>query len=87
MEPVPAVPDRQHLKSAGMPLDDIIDQLTEIRQLVGDGVSSPHAGKVAKAKSVPDASLPGYLKIELEAIKSLCQAIPPGNESQHDCMG
>jgi len=60
-------------------LPNITQQLTEIRKLVGDGESTPLLKDPADVGSIARASLPQYLKIELEGIKSLCSTVRSSN--------
>jgi hypothetical protein len=72
LEPAAPGPDRSTPKPTEIPLVDIIEQLLEIRKLVGDGRSTPLLNDPGDAVSMEKASLPQYLKGELERIKSLC---------------
>jgi len=76
LEPIPA---RHIPKPTEIPLVGIIEQLIEIRKLVGDGESTPLLKDPADVGSIARASLPQYLKIELEGIKSLCSTVRSSN--------
>jgi len=53
-------------------LPNITKHLIEIRKLVGDDGPTPSLKNPADTEFVARASLPQYLKVELEGIKSLC---------------
>jgi hypothetical protein len=79
LEPVAPRPDRPTPKPSEIPLVDIIEELTEIRKLVGDGKSMPLSKYPADIDSTARASLPQYLKVELEGIRSLCSTVRSTN--------
>jgi hypothetical protein len=79
LEPMTPTPARHTSKPTEIPLLDIIEQLIEIRKLVGDGEPTPLLKDPADAGSMARASLPQYLKIELEGIKSLCSTVRSSN--------
>jgi len=78
-EPMTPIPARHILEPTEVPLVHIIEQLLEIRKLVSDGEPTPLLKDPADVGSMARASLPQYLKIELEGIKSLCSTIHSGN--------
>jgi hypothetical protein len=75
LEPAAPGPDRSTPKPTEIPLADIIEQLIEIRKLVGDGRSTPLLNDSGDAASMAKASLPQYLTVELEGIRSLCSTV------------
>ena len=75
LEPAAPRPDRSTPKPTEIPLVLIIEQLIEIRKLVGDGRSTPLPNDPGDAVSMANASLPQYLKVELEGIRSLCSTV------------
>ena len=78
-EPMTPIAARRIPKPAETPLLDIIEQLIEIRKLVGDGKPPPLLKDPDDTGSMARASLPQYLKIELEEIKSLCSTVRSSN--------
>jgi len=72
LEPAAPRPDRAIPEPTEIPLVHIIEQLIEIRKLVGDGRSTQLLNDPGDAVSMANASLPQYLKVELEGIRSLC---------------
>jgi hypothetical protein len=79
LEPMTPIPALHTPKPTEFPLVDIIEQLIEIRELVGDGEPTPLLKNPADVGSMARASLPQYLKIELEGIKSLCSTVRSSN--------
>ncbi|RLB97197.1 MAG: hypothetical protein DRH90_23715 [Deltaproteobacteria bacterium] len=75
LEPAVPRPDRSIPELTEIPLVHIIEQLIEIRKLVGDGRSTPLLNDPGDAVSMANASLPQYLKVELEGIRSLCSTV------------
>ena len=71
-EPVAPGSDRFTPKPTEIPLAYIIEQLIEIRKLVGRGQPRPLLNGPDDTFSFTKASLQQYLKAELERIKSLC---------------
>ena len=79
LEPMAPIPARHIPKPTENPLVHIIEQLLEIRKLVGDGKPTPLLKDSTDVESMARASLPQYLKIELEGIKTLCSTVRSGN--------
>ena len=79
LEPMTPIPARHIPKPTENPLVHIIEQLLEIRKLVGDGEPPPLLKDPDDTGSMARASLPQYLKIELEEIKSLCSTVRSNN--------
>jgi hypothetical protein len=79
LEPMTPIPAEHIHRPTEIPLLDIIEQLLEIRKLVGDGEPTPLLKDPADAGSMARASLPQYLKIELEGIRSLCSTVRSSN--------
>ena len=79
LEPMTPVPAQHIPEPTENPLVLIIQQLTEIRKLVGDGEPAPLLKDPADVGSMARASLPQYLKIELEEIKSFCSTVRSSN--------
>lgn len=75
LEPAASRPDRSIPEPTEIPLVHIIEQLIEIRKLVSDGRSTPLLNDPGDAVSMANASLPQYLKVELEGIRSLCSTV------------
>ncbi len=73
MEPVVAEPINPIQKAATMSMVDLMEQLTEIRQLVGGGTSGNRMHRQLTVTSRPDTSLDRFLRAELKAIRSICQ--------------
>ena len=74
IEPVAAKADNPAQKIVGISMVELVEQLAEIRQLVGDGTSGYGSHRQTRATCWPDASLNRLLRTELKAIKSICQS-------------
>ena len=72
MEPVVAEPINPIQKPVAISMGDLIEQLAEIRQLVGDGSSGYRLDLQTGATFRLDASLNQFLRTELKAIKAIC---------------
>jgi len=79
LEPMAPIPTLHTSKCTEDPLFNIIEQLIEIRKLVGDDGSAPLLKNPVDAGFMARASLPQYLKVELEGIKSLCATVRSSN--------
>ena len=73
MEPVVAEPMKPIQKAVTLPMSDLIEQLAEIRQLVGGTTSDYRLHRQAGATYKPGASWNQFLRAELKAIRSICQ--------------
>jgi hypothetical protein len=73
MEPVVAEPVVPTQKPVAISMVDLIEQLSEIRQLVGNGTSGYQLHRHKGGTFNPDPSLNRFLRTELKAIKSICQ--------------
>ena len=83
MEPVVAEPISPIQKPIAISMLDLIEQLAEIRQLVGDGTSGYQLHRQTSAVYRPNASLNRFLRSELKAIKSICQSNLADPASHH----
>lgn len=79
LEPMAPIPALYALKCTGDHLFNIIKQLIEIRKLVSDDGPTPLLKNPVDAGFIARASLPQYLKVELEGIKSLCSTVRSRN--------
>ena len=74
MEPEHAEPMVPTLKPVAISMVDLIERLSEIRQLVGNGTSGYQLHRHKGGIFNPDPSLHRFLRAELKAIKSICQS-------------